>query len=293
MLWMMTMVWAGPADTLGDPEAAARVDYCAWHAGAEADEVAALEAQVASHEDAAHGLGASARLIDAGVRIAAASASTSACHRTFRKGAAVDERAYRKRLGGLRSGHTPSDDPAVAEIQDRIGTLWATDQAARRVYLASQTDDEVGPRQWARQLAAGRAAQADTASTAAMREIVAQEGWPDAPRFGEPVSRHAWLLVQHADAHPDFQAEVLALMEPLVASGGVRTEDYAFLFDRVAVNHDRLQRYGTQPTWTCNAEGALELAPLEAPEDVDARRAEMGLGPVEESLAEMTRAVCR
>lgn len=81
-------------------------------------------------------------------------------------------------------------------------------------------------------------------------------------------------------------------MEPYVESGGVRRKHYAYLYDRVAVNTGRMQRYGTQPTWQCEDDGSMQLKPLEDPARVNDRRAEMGLNTVEEGLAEMTRQVC-
>ena len=81
-------------------------------------------------------------------------------------------------------------------------------------------------------------------------------------------------------------------MEPYLEPGGVLKRNYAYLWDRVAVNSDRKQRYGTQPTWECTPEGKLTLKPLEDPENVNARRAAMGLGTGEDGLAGMAKSVC-
>jgi hypothetical protein len=80
-------------------------------------------------------------------------------------------------------------------------------------------------------------------------------------------------------------------MTPYLENHGVSKSNYAYLFDRVAINHDRKQRYGTQPIWECKDNG-LELAPLEDPDSVNERRAAFDMGPVEESLAAMSRSVC-
>ena len=96
-----------------------------------------------------------------------------------------------------------------------------------------------------------------------------------------------------ADSDPAFQQKALDRMTPYVETDGVSKGDYAYLWDRVAVNTDRKQRYGTQPTWECTTDNKLTLQPLEDPENVNKRRAEMGLGSVEESLADMAREVCR
>jgi len=125
-----------------------------------------------------------------------------------------------------------------------------------------------------------------------MRELLLDYDWIDAHRFGLRVSSHAWILVQHADDHPDFQAEVLERMEAYLDNEGVRPRDYAYLFDRVAVNTGQLQRYGTQPANQCNADGSLDLQPVEDIETLDERRAGIGLGPYRADLEAMASGRC-
>jgi hypothetical protein len=98
--------------------------------------------------------------------------------------------------------------------------------------------------------------------------------------------------VQHADDDPDFQTLALGRMEPYLKSGRVKPANYAFLWDRVAVNTGKKQRYGTQPTWECT-DGKLELQPLEDPDNVNKRRAAMNMDTAEEGLENMARGVCR
>ena len=124
-----------------------------------------------------------------------------------------------------------------------------------------------------------------------MEALLENIDWVDRERYGSSVSAHAWLLVQHADDHPTLQTLALQRMRPYFESGGIKAANYAYLWDRVAVNAGRLQRYGTQPKWEC-VDGALELQPLEEPETLDQRRAELGMPPVEQDLARMASSVC-
>jgi len=158
--------------------------------------------------------------------------------------------------------------------------------------LTLSTEDETGADFWAQRLATAHATRVDGTSTAYLKELIQTIDWVDQTTYGEAVSNHAWLLVQHADNHVDLQREVLKRMEPLLANDEVSAKNYAYLWDRVAVNEDRKQRYGTQPTWECT-DGQLTLKPLEDPEGVNPRRAKMGLNTVEEGLAEMSNSVCR
>ncbi|MEM6570824.1 MAG: DUF6624 domain-containing protein [Planctomycetota bacterium] len=120
----------------------------------------------------------------------------------------------------------------------------------------------------------------DAESTAFLRDVIATSGWPTIDRVGRDASHAAWLLAQHADAAPDLQAEVLALMEPLVASEQVDPTEFAYLTDRVRVARGEPQLYGTQ--FGSDEDGVSRPLPIEEPTAVDERRAAVGL----ETLAE-------
>ena len=107
-----------------------------------------------------------------------------------------------------------------------------------------------------------------------LKEIVARHGWPTETLIGEHAASSAWLMVHHSEGDPAFQQRVLKLMEPLVAKGEASGQLYAFLYDRT----HKPQRYGTQGT--CSGPGAWQPREMEDPQNVDARRAQMGLLPV-------------
>jgi len=71
----------------------------------------------------------------------------------------------------------------------------------------------------------------------------------------------------------------LALLGPLAASGEVDGEQYALLYDRVAVEFDHApQRNGTQ--FLCE-NGVLTPSPIEDPARVDERRKAIGIKDTE------------
>jgi len=96
----------------------------------------------------------------------------------------------------------------------------------------------------------------------------------------------AWLLVQHADADPEFQAYCLELMKDAYESGEVRGQDLAYLTDRVLVNQGKKQLYGTQ-FWTPPG-GKIQPRPIEDEAKLDERRSKMGLGLFAEYKKMMT-----
>lgn len=119
----------------------------------------------------------------------------------------------------------------------------------------------------------------DWGNTAYMKALIGRIGWPRASFVGKKAAHDAWLLVQHADLDPKFQERCLKLIEPLMETGEVRKQDYAYLFDRVARAMHRKQRYGTQ---FLNERGKWMMAPTEDPTRLDARRKKMGLPPIAE-----------
>lgn len=190
-----------------------------------------------------------------------------------------------------RAGFSPSSDPKIRAIQNQIALLWRDDQAARGALVALMTKDESGADFWASRLVSAHTKRGDDRSVAYLRSLLPEYGWIDIDRFGEDVSSYAWLIAQHADHYPDIQKGILTRMEPYLETGGVSRENYAFLWDRVAVNTGGLQRYGTQPDWTC-VDGGMKLRAMEEPSRVNERRAAMGMGTVEEGLERMNRQTC-
>jgi hypothetical protein len=127
----------------------------------------------------------------------------------------------------------------------------------------------------------------DHANTEWLKGIVAAQGWPRVSVVGERAAGAAWLLVQHADADPAFQLQALRLMEPLVATGEVSKQNYAYLYDRVMLKLTGKQLYATQ-MGAC-ADGRREPRPLDDPEKVDARRKAIGLDSLADYEAQMTK----
>jgi hypothetical protein len=237
---------------------------------------------------------ADAVLVAAAIEISHASPDPESCRAIFEQGKDRFEAILGQSLENVRSSkrHRFDRQEPVRSIQQRIADLWQKDQAGRSAYLTLQTEDRRGAQFWAARLSVANATRTDESSKRFIETMLQDYDWIDSTQFGQVYADHAWILVQHADDYPEFQAEVLERMRPLIETGGVRPKHYAYLYDRVAVNMGRLQLYGTQPIWECK-NGQLELAPLEEPENVDARRAAMGMGSVEGALAQMSREVCR
>jgi len=114
-------------------------------------------------------------------------------------------------------------------------------------------------------------------------------GWFKISVWGKEIDGDAWLLVQHMDGDVVFQKQVLEMLEPLYRTGETDPSNYAHLYDRVAWNERRPQRYGTQGR--CAAKLRWEPKPLEEPARVDERRKTVGLEPMKSYRRRMS-ALC-
>ena len=79
-----------------------------------------------------------------------------------------------------------------------------------------------------------------------LKSLVYQWGWPKASVLGEEVCEQAWYIVYHSDADVFFQNYCLKHIERLWKDREVPGKHYAYLYDRVAMNKNKPQRYGTQ-----------------------------------------------
>ncbi len=110
-------------------------------------------------------------------------------------------------------------------------------------------------------------------------------GWPMRSRLGDDGAGAAFLIAQHAIAFPAFQRRALTMLLEAVEAGEINPVDVAYLSDRIAVFEGRGQVFGTQFDW--DQSGRMAPAEIVEPEQVDERRASVGLGPLADAVSEM------
>ncbi|WP_020571918.1 DUF6624 domain-containing protein [Neolewinella persica] len=116
----------------------------------------------------------------------------------------------------------------------------------------------------------------DRDNTNRMREIMAEIGWPTYDKVGRYASNTAWLLVQHADRQPQFQAQCLPLLKAAVDAEQATPSNYAYLYDRVRKSRGEKQYYATQPADN-RVTGEKSFVTIEDEPGVQQRREAMGI----------------
>jgi hypothetical protein len=128
-------------------------------------------------------------------------------------------------------------------------------------------------------------------NAARLAALIDAHGWPGRSRVGQDGARAAWLILQHAIGNPPLMRRGLTLLRGGVSEGEVSALEFAMLEDRIRTFEGRPQRYGTQFDW--DEHGRWSPLPLEDPAGVDARRREIGLGPLDQDLRRRSAATAR
>lgn len=175
-----------------------------------------------------------------------------------------------------------------ATLAERLTRMGALDQSVRRriggIPLGNLAPDQ---RKAASSALGAAMAEVDKENQAALLAVIPQEGWFAESKVGKDASTAAFLIVQHADL--DVQRRFLPVLERFAVAGEASPGNYALMYDRVALREGRPQRFGTQ--LTCQ-NGRWAPAAIEAPEQLEARRATMKLPTMSEYLKGFEQRTC-
>ena len=111
--------------------------------------------------------------------------------------------------------------------------------------------------------------------------ILEKYGWLGEPEVGEDGASGLWYVIQHADYQ--MQSKYLPMMKVALKEKKLKGGRFALLEDRMALREGRKQIYGSQVSSNAKT-GEQFVAPIENPESVDQRRAEMELPPLAQYL---------
>ncbi|WP_240902715.1 DUF6624 domain-containing protein [Caulobacter sp. SLTY] len=164
--------------------------------------------------------------------------------------------------------------PPAKDDVEKLLRMGAMDQVGRRVLTGidlTQLPPEEVPA--ARKAMWAPIEKADAENLAALLKMVPPEGWFLKSRYGEKAAGAAFHIIQHSDL--DQWKRFVPVLEPLVVTGEVDGQSFGLMYDRLAVNEGRKQRYGSQ--MTCDkATGKWVPEPLEDPARVEEWRKAMG-----------------
>ncbi|MEN2490220.1 DUF6624 domain-containing protein [Flavobacterium sp. B11] len=112
-------------------------------------------------------------------------------------------------------------------------------------------------------------------------KILDEKGWVGKDVVGSQASQALFLVIQHADLK--YQQKYLPMMRDAVKKGNAKASSLALLEDRVALREGGKQIYGSQVMNHPITKKPF-VSPLEDPDNVDKRRASVGLGTLSDYL---------
>ena len=115
----------------------------------------------------------------------------------------------------------------------------------------------------------------DSINLIQIKKILDERGWLGANIIGRQGNSTLFLVIQHSDL--ETQVKYLPMMKAAVKKGNASAGNLALLEDRVALGQGNRQIYGSQ-IGRDKENGEYFVLPLIDPENVDKRRAEVGLG---------------
>lgn len=170
-------------------------------------------------------------------------------------------------------------DPAryCADVKDpvlcaRLIEMTNRDQIVRRKWLADRANKEIH----------AEVESVDAANLRELVEIIDRHGWPGRSLVGGRASGGAWGVIQHSPI--ETIKKYLPLMTAAMKAGELDGALVATSVDRVQIADGKPQIYGTQFR---EENGEMVPHPIEDPDEVDKRRAEVGLSPLAEYKRQM------
>ena len=165
----------------------------------------------------------------------------------------ADARFRQTEIEDRYKGRTPSHP----DLRDEILRLFKEDQAVRQREGFDFKKME----------------QMDRRTGRPLKAMFDRYGVPTYDMVGVQGARDFIVMVQHQPA--EFRAVVLPKLKANVDAGQGDPGSYATVYDRTQRDQRKNQLYGQN--FECGASKELEVAPLDEPASVNARRAELGL----------------
>ena len=162
------------------------------------------------------------------------------------------------------------------DLREELRSRIAEDQEARKGLLA--TPDAPGVKE--------RVVVLDRNNLAWLKKLFADHGLPTVNEVGELGVHWTWLLVQHADGDPRFQASVEPAFLQRFEAGELPADDLARLVDRILLSEGKQQRFGTQFDWLSRKFEPRNAGNLGL---IDDNRSKIGLMPLADYACQMNR----
>lgn len=122
----------------------------------------------------------------------------------------------------------------------------------------------------------------DSTNLIQVESIIKKYGWLGSEKIGSQANTTLFMVIQHSNQLT--QEKYLPVIREAVKNGKAKAKSLALLEDRIALHQGKMQSYGSQIFWS-KANNRYFILPLADPDNVDKRRAEVGLQSLSEYVS--------
>ena len=185
------------------------------------------------------------------------------------------DKRWKEYIDQIRSNKEKAEINLDKQLVAKLDSIYNDDQNFRRQIKDIETkygwDSKEIKEHWKLGM------EKDSINLIKVRNILDTRGWLGADIVGEQGNTTLFLVIQHSDIKT--QEMYLPMMREAVKNGKAKSSSLALLEDRVALRQGKKQIYGSQINKDLKTQ-YFYVAPLEDPDNVDKRRAEVGLEPL-------------
>lgn len=119
----------------------------------------------------------------------------------------------------------------------------------------------------------------DSLNILALEKIFDKYGWTNKELIGLEGSERVFIIILHAPLI--YQVKYFEMVKNAVGQGDLQKSSIAYLTDKILIKEGKKQLYGTQLKYSHQTK-SYEFKPIEDENNVNNRRKEYGLGPIED-----------
>ena len=186
-----------------------------------------------------------------------------------------DSKKWNKLLTAMQKEVDKKEANYDKPLQAKLLAIFDDDQVIRQQFISAQK--EFGYQSKQVDSLGKIMSYKDSINLIKVTEILDKNGWVGIDKIGGQANQTLFLVIQHSDLKT--QQKYLPMMREAVKNKNANGSALALLEDRVGLGEGKRQVYGSQ-IGQDNETQKHYVLPLDDPDNVDKRRAEVGLGPL-------------
>ncbi|MEO1515070.1 MAG: DUF6624 domain-containing protein [Bacteroidota bacterium] len=171
---------------------------------------------------------------------------------------------------------TESNEKTLETLRMELESIFAKDQTFRRIY--TQAEEVLGKDSDEMEYFWEVVEAQDKILEKRITDIIDQYGWLGISQIGRRANTALWAVLQHGSV--ESKKKYAPLLKESILKNESQPQHYARLIDRMLINNNESQLYGTQIDYASTE--TPSFFSIKEPEYIDQRRAEIGLPSIQQ-----------